>query len=75
MGSISGALLGDFLKVMRFQLEDTMPEVVLREALMTAAFPGEPLGRSYWCPIEALPRLEASMVRDFRNRCVCVCIH
>lgn len=45
-----------------------MPEVMMREALMTAAFSGEPLGRPYWCPPSALPKLEASMVRDFRRR-------
>ncbi|CAM9090153.1 unnamed protein product [Ascophyllum nodosum] len=54
--------------VMGFQLEDIMPEMTMREALMTAAYPGEPLGRPYWCPAPALPRLEASMVRDFRKR-------
>lgn len=51
-----------------FQLEDTVPEVTMRESLMTAAFEGEPLGRPYWCPASALPRLDAGMVRGFRKR-------
>ncbi len=59
-----------------------MPDVTMRESLMTAAFKGEPLGRPYWCPASALPKLEASMVRGFRKRCEfqqnrspdCVCV-
>ncbi|CBJ31604.1 Mitochondrial Processing Peptidase alpha subunit [Ectocarpus siliculosus] len=54
--------------VIGFQLEDTMPEVTMRESLMTAAFKGQPLGRPYWCPKSALPKLEANMVRSFRKR-------
>ncbi|CAN0383066.1 unnamed protein product, partial [Hapterophycus canaliculatus] len=56
--------------VIGFQLEDTMSEVTMRESLMTAAFKGEPLGRPYWCPASALPKLEAKMVREFRKRSV-----
>eukprot|EP00904_Undaria_pinnatifida_P000971 jgi/Undpi1/10875/HiC_scaffold_3.g01401.m1 len=54
--------------VIGFQLEDTLPDVMMREALMTAAFAGQPLGRPYWCPAAAVPRLEAYMVQGFRRR-------
>ena len=55
-------------QVIGFQLEDTLPDVMMREALMTAAFAGQPLGRPYWCPAAAVPRLEAYMVQGFRRR-------
>ena len=63
-----GTLLLLLVQVIGFQLEDTMPDVMMRESLMTAAFSGEPLGRPYWCPPAAVPRLAASMVQGFRRR-------
>lgn len=64
-------------RVVEFQWMDMIPEMVLGEGLQIAAYgpiPNESgiievqqLGKSHFCPLEALPGLNSSVVRQFRN--------
>lgn len=62
-------------RVVEFQWMDMVPEVVLGEGLQIAAYgpKGEgdgvvqQLGKSHFCPLEALPKLNKDTVRTFRS--------
>ena len=60
-------------RVVEFQWMDMIPEVVLGEGLQIAAYGPkddgvvQQLGKSHFCPLEALPNLNAGAVEKFRN--------
>lgn len=61
-------------RVVEFQWMDMVPEVVLGEGLQIAGYGPkddngtmQQLGKSHFCPLEALPNLNAATVRQFRN--------
>eukprot|EP00611_Tribonema_gayanum_P027266 TRINITY_DN668_c0_g1_i1.p1 TRINITY_DN668_c0_g1~~TRINITY_DN668_c0_g1_i1.p1 ORF type:complete len:535 (-),score=102.85 TRINITY_DN668_c0_g1_i1:78-1682(-) len=53
--------------VMQYQMEDMLPDTVMKEALQGAAYPGQALGRPHWCPPESMDALSADMARQFRT--------
>lgn len=61
-------------RVVEFQWMDMVPEVVLGEGLQIAGYGQiqeeqiQQLGRSHYCPLEALPSLNANTIADFRNK-------
>jgi len=66
-------------RTMEFQWMEVIPELVLGEGLQVAGYgpidngtgtgveQEQQLGKSHYCPLEALPNLDASVVRKFRN--------
>ncbi len=64
-------------RVVEFQWMDMVPEVVLGEGLQIAGYGPRPnndgtmtiqqLGKSHFCPLDALPNLNAASVQQFRN--------
>jgi processing peptidase subunit alpha len=59
-------------RVVEFQWMDIVPELVLGEGLQRGSYSpldGEmqQLGKSHFCPLEELPKLDAEMVKQFRD--------
>lgn len=60
-------------RTMEFQWMEVIPELVLGEGLQVAGYgpingQGQQLGKSHYCPLDALPHLDAEVVRQFRNK-------
>ena len=59
----------DAKRAIEFQGMDMPPELLLGEALQTAAYgEDQQLGQPHFCPTEALPQLNSDKVRDFWER-------
>lgn len=59
-------------RVVEFQWMDIVPELVLGEGLQKGAYAPlngvtQQLGKSHFCPLEELPKLDAEVVRQFRD--------
>lgn len=58
----------DAKRTMEFQAMDLPPELVMEEALQTAAYGlDQQLGKPHFCPIEAISDLNADILKDFWN--------
>ena len=59
----------DAKRALEFQAMDLPPELLLGEALQTAAYGSDQqLGQPHFCPAEALPQLSAETVHEFWQR-------
>jgi len=71
--SINEMAVQEVKRIIEFQWMDIMPEILLNEGLQVAAYGpidgiSQQLGRSHFCPLEALPKLNAQIISDFRNK-------
>jgi processing peptidase subunit alpha len=58
----------DAKRTMEFQALDLPPELVMEEALQTAAYGmDQQLGKPHFCPMDALPDLSSDVLKDFWN--------
>eukprot|EP00591_Stephanopyxis_turris_P004279 CAMPEP_0195519122 /NCGR_PEP_ID=MMETSP0794_2-20130614/14409_1 /TAXON_ID=515487 /ORGANISM="Stephanopyxis turris, Strain CCMP 815" /LENGTH=551 /DNA_ID=CAMNT_0040648229 /DNA_START=131 /DNA_END=1786 /DNA_ORIENTATION=- len=53
-------------RVIEYQTMDMLPEMMLGEGMQIAAYRDQQLGRPHFCPLEALPNLNAQTVQEFR---------
>ena len=48
--------------------DDTPSPTLVREGIMSAAYPSSPLGNPHFCPVAAVPNITGQGVKEWRDR-------